>query len=314
MIHPQTQALLTLMIERGVPPTHTLSPVDARAFYRERRFYTQPEPPAVASSRDLQAAGPQGGIPLRLIRPAGSDESDVLPVLVYYHGGGWVIGDLDTHDTLCRQLANAAGCAVVAVDYRMGPEHRYPAAVIDALAATHWVRAHAAELRVDASRLAVGGDSAGGNLAAVVALSARESGDLPIVFQLLIYPATDQHRAFPSHASNGKGYMLETETMDYFSGHYIADKAQYKDWRASPLLHADLSKLPPALVLTAGFDPLRDEGAAYAEKLTAAGNRASYVCFERQIHGFITMGKVIDEANTAVALCADELKRSLAAP
>ena len=313
MIHPQTQALLTLMIERGVPPTHTLSPVDARAFYRERRFYTQPEPPAVASSRDLQAAGPQGGIPLRLIRPAGSDESDVLPVLVYYHGGGWVIGDLDTHDTLCRQLANAAGCAVVAVDYRMGPEHRYPAAVIDALAATHWVRAHAAELRVDASRLAVGGDSAGGNLAAVVALSARESGDLPIVFQLLIYPATDQHRAFPSHASNGKGYMLETETMDYFSGHYIADKAQYKDWRASPLLHADLSKLPPALVLTAGFDPLRDEGAAYAEKLTAAGNRASYVCFERQIHGFITMGKVIDEANTAMALCAAELKRALAA-
>ena len=267
----------------------------------------------MASSRDLQATGPQGGIPLRLIRPAGSDESDVLPVLVYYHGGGWVIGDLDTHDTLCRQLANAAGCAVVAVDYRMGPEHRYPAAVIDALAATHWVRAHAAELRVDASRLAVGGDSAGGNLAAVVALSARESGDLPIVFQLLIYPATDQHRAFPSHASNGKGYMLETETMDYFSGHYIADKAQYKDWRASPLLHADLSKLPPALVLTAGFDPLRDEGAAYAEKLTAAGNRASYVCFERQIHGFITMGKVIDEANTAMALCAAELKRALAA-
>jgi len=313
MIHPQTQALLALMIERGVPPTHTLSPADARAFYRERRFYTQPEPPAVASSRDLQATGPQGTIPLRLIRPAGSDESDVLPVLVYYHGGGWVIGDLDTHDTLCRQLANAAGCAVVAVDYRMGPEHRYPAAVIDAVAATHWVRAHAAELRVDASRLAVGGDSAGGNLAAVVALSARESGDLPIVFQLLIYPATDQHRAFPSHASNGKGYMLETETMDYFSGHYIADKAQYNDWRASPLLHADLSKLPPALVLTAGFDPLRDEGAAYAEKLTAAGSRASYVCFERQIHGFITMGKVIDEANTAVALCAAELKRALAA-
>ena len=313
MIHPQTQALLALMIERGVPPTHTLSPTDARAFYRERRSYTQPAAPAVASSRDLQATGPQGTIALRLIRPAGSDESDVLPVLVYYHGGGWVIGDLDTHDTLCRQLANSAGCAVVAVDYRLGPEHRFPAAVIDAVAATHWVRAHAAELRVDASRLAIGGDSAGGNLAAVVALSARESGDLPIVFQLLIYPATDQHRAFPSHASNGKGYMLETESMDYYSGHYIADKAQYNDWRASPLLHADLSKLPPALVLTAGFDPLRDEGAAYAEKLTAAGNRASYVCFERQIHGFITMGKLLDEANSAVRLCAAELKHALAA-
>jgi len=313
MIHPQTQALLDLMIERNVPLTHTLSPTDARAFYRERRSFTQPVPPDVAESRDLQATGPQGPIPMRLIRPAGSQATDVLPVLVYYHGGGWVIGDLDTHDTLCRQLANGAGCAVVAVDYRMGPEHRFPAAVIDAVAATHWVRAQARELRLDASRLAVGGDSAGGNLAAVVALSARESGDLPIAFQLLIYPATDQHRAFPSHASNGKGYLLETATMDYFTGHYIADKAQYDDWRASPLLHADLSRLPPALVLTAGFDPLRDEGAAYAEKLTAAGNRASYVCFERQIHGFITMGKVIDEANAAVAMCAAELKRAFAA-
>ena len=311
MLHPQTQALLDLMIARGIPPTHTLTPTEARAFYRERRGFTQPAPPPVALVRDLLADGPHGAIPLRLYRPVGSVDSAVLPVLVYYHGGGWVIGDLDTHDTLCRELANGAGCAVVAVDYRMGPEHRFPAAVDDCIAATRWLHSHAAELRLDATRLAVGGDSAGGNLAAVVSISAREAGDLPIAYQLLIYPATDQHRTMPSHTTNGQGYVLTTDTMDYFTGHYIADSAQYKDWRASPLLHPDLSKLPPALVLTAGYDPLRDEGAAYAERLTAAGNLATYVCFERQIHGFITMGKVLDEANTAVALCAAELKRAL---
>jgi acetyl esterase len=195
----------------------------------------------------------------------------------------------------------------------MGPENRFPAAVEDCLAATRWVRSHASELQLDATRLAVGGDSAGGNLAAVVSITARDAGDLPIAYQLLIYPATDQHRNTPSHTTNGQGYLLTTETMDYFTGHYIADPAQYKDWRASPLLHTDLARLPPALVLTAGYDPLRDEGVAYAEALTAAGNRASYVCFERQIHGFITMGKLLDEANTAVALCAAELKRALAA-
>ncbi len=167
------------------------------------------------------------------------------------------------------------------------------------------------ELRLDASRLAVGGDSAGGNLAAVVAIDARDRADVPIAFQLLIYPATDQHRSAPSHAENGQGYLLTTETMEYFTGHYIDDPRHYDDWRASPLVHPDLSKLPPALVLTAGFDPLRDEGAMYAERLTAAGNRASCVLFPRQIHGFVTMGKVIDEANTAVALCAAELRRAL---
>ena len=313
MLHPQAQALLELIEQRGVPPTHTLSPTEARAFYRERRGFTQPEPPAVALLRDLQADTAHGAISLRLYRPLGSTGAAVLPVLVYYHGGGWVIGDLDTHDTLCRELANGAGCAVVAVDYRLGPEHRFPAAVIDAIAATRWVHAHARDLQVDATRLAVGGDSAGGNLAAVVAIAARDAGDLPIAYQLLIYPATDQHRSAPSHTSNGQGYLLTADTMDYFTGHYITDPALYQDWRASPLLHTDLARLPPALVLTAGYDPLRDEGAAYAEALTAAGNRASCVCFERQIHGFILMGKVLDEANTAVALCAAELKRAFAA-
>lgn len=314
MLHPQARALIDLMAERGVPPTHTLSPADARNFYRERRFFTQPEPPAVAEVKDLSATGPHGAIPLRLYKPLGVQAaSSGLPVLVYFHGGGWVIGDLDTHDVLCRQLANASGCAVVAVDYRMGPENRFPCAVDDCYAATRWVRDHAASLGVDASRLAVGGDSAGGNLAAVVSILARDAGDLPIVFQLLIYPATDMRRLSNSHQSNGQGYVLTTDTMDYFQRHYTGgNEAHYVDWRASPSLADSHANLPPALVLTAGFDPLRDEGIAYAQKLSDAGGRTTHISFERQIHGFITMSRVLDEANVAVRICAMELKTALA--
>ncbi|WP_076999617.1 alpha/beta hydrolase [Variovorax sp. KK3] len=312
MLHPQAQAFINLLVERQVPPTHTLPVADARKFYRERRAVTQPEPGDVGEVRDLSAQGPHGAIPLRMYRPLGSAAGVVLPVLVYYHGGGWTIGDLDTHDTLCRELCNRSGCAVVAVDYRMGPEHRFPAAVNDALAATRWVHDQAQALGVDPTRLAVGGDSAGGNLAAVVAIAARDAGDLPIAFQLLIYPATDMRRGHPSHTSNGQGYVLTRDTITYFHDHYIAEPEHDLDWRASPLLHTDLSRLPPALVLTAGYDPLRDEGLDYARALTAAGNRASYLCFDRQIHGFITMGRLIDEANTAVSVCAAEVRRALA--
>ena len=311
LLDPQARALMDLIIARGIPPTHHMHPDEARRFYRERRFFTQPDPPEVSLVRELVASGPHGEIPLRLVRPAGAAPDAVLPVLVYYHGGGWTIGDRDTHDTLCRQLANGAGCAVVSVDYRLGPEHRFPAAVDDVLAATRWVRAQAEALSLDATRLAVGGDSAGGNLAAVVAIAAREAGDLPIVFQLLIYPATDMRAVAPSHTSCGQGYMLTADSIAYYRGHYMPDPGQWSDWRASPLLREDLQGLPPALVLTAGFDPLRDEGRQYADRLSAAGNAAQYVCFERQIHGFITMGRVLEEANTAVDLCAAALRRAL---
>jgi len=223
-----------------------------------------------------------------------------------------VIGDLDTHDVLCRELANAAGCSVVAVDYRMAPEHPFPAAVDDCLAATYWVQRNAALLGIDTTRLAVGGDSAGGNLAAVVTHLARDAGDLPISFQLLIYPATDQRCGAPSHKTNGQGYLLTKDLIDYFVGHYITDPSHTLDPRASPLLRGDLSRLPPAFVLTAGYDPLRDEALMYSHRLSEAGNRATHICFERQIHGFILMGKVLDEANTAVSLCGGELRRAFA--
>ena len=315
MLHPDARALLDLIEERKLPAMHTLTPADARAFYRDRRFFTQPPPPDVGAVLDTRCEGPHGAIALRIYRPLGAAATAAkgasLPVLVYYHGGGWTIGDLDTHDVLCRELCNGSGAVVVAVDYRMAPEHRFPAAVDDCVAATAWVHAQANELGVDRARLAVGGDSAGGNLAAVVAIAARDGGTLPIAYQLLIYPATDMRRGHPSHTANGSGYLLTTETITYYHDHYIADAAHDLDWRASPLLHPDLSRLPPALVLTAGFDPLRDEGLEYANRLVAAGNRATYVCFDRQIHGFITMGKVIDEANAAVTLCAGELARAL---
>ena len=312
MLDPQARALIDLMVQRQVPPVHILSPAEARSAYRDRRAYTQPDPPPVAEARHLHT---DAGVPLRLYRPLDAGHgAPARPVLVYFHGGGWTIGDLDTHDVLCRQLCAAAGIAVVAVDYRLGPEHRFPAAVDDCLAATRWVRREATALGIDGTRLAVGGDSAGGNLAAVVALSLRDAADFEPAFQLLIYPATDQRAGAPSHTTNGQGYLLTADSIAYYRGHYFADPAQWGDWRGSPLLAADLGRLPPALVLTAGYDPLRDEGLHYADALSAAGNRVQYICFERQVHGFITMGRVLDEANTAVALCASVLKAALFKP
>ncbi|MEI8302469.1 MAG: alpha/beta hydrolase [Burkholderiales bacterium] len=311
MLDPQAKALLQLIEQRGLPAVHQQTPAEARASYRERRFFTQPDAPEMAEVRDLPVPGPAGAVPCRSYRPRGSTPGQVLPGLVYFHGGGFVIGDLDTHDVLCRELSNASGCAVISVDYRMGPEARFPAAVDDCLAVTRWVSANAGSLGIDRNRLAVGGDSAGGNLAAVVAIGAREAGDTPLAFQLLIYPCTDFRMGSDSHRVNGQGYLLTHDTISYFYGHYLNNEAERLDWRGSPLLHANLAGLPPALVLTAGFDPLRDEGLHYADALSAAGNQAQYVCFERQIHGFITMGKVLAEANTAVAFCATALRRAL---
>lgn len=308
MLDPQAAALIALMEARRIPPTHTLTPAAARQAYLERRFFSQPDPPHVAETRPLVSAG---GVPLRLYRPAGSAAAHLLPVLVYFHGGGWTMGDLDTHDVLCRQLCNGAGVAVVSVDYRMGPENPFPAAVDDCIEATRWVQQQARTLSLDPDRVAVGGDSAGGNLAAVVALAMRDAGDAALAYQLLIYPATDMRGLSDSHVRNSQGYVLTADTVTYFRGHYMPEEAQWSDWRASPLLAADHGRLPPALVLTAGYDPLVDEGRAYADKLSAAGTACQYVCFDRQIHGFLPMSRVLGEARLAVALCCSALKEAL---
>ena len=313
MLHPQARALLDLMERNAIPPMYTLTPVDARQMFRVRGVLTQPAPPEVAEVRSLSAASPAGAIPLRLYRPIAAATDARLPCLVYFHGGGWTIGDLDTHDTLCRELANGSGCAVIAVDYRLGPEHRFPAAVLDCEAATTWVYRNAESLGLDGSRIAVGGDSAGGNLAAVVALAARDTGEVPLAFQLLIYPSTDMRALLPSHKTNGRGYLLTAEAIKYYHDNYIDDPAHDLDWRASPLLHPNHANLPPALVLTAGYDPLRDEGLHYAQALSQAGTQTTYLCFDRQIHGFVQMGKLLDEANSAVAFCASALRNALMA-
>jgi acetyl esterase len=302
MLDPQARALLDLMIERQVPPVHTLSPAEARRLYLERRFFTQPDPPPLSEVRGLVT---DAGIPLRLYRPT----SGTLPLLVYFHGGGWTIGDLDTHDVVCRQIANDSACAVLSVDYRLAPEHRFPAAFDDCLAATRWALREAGQLGIAPERVAVGGDSAGGNLAAAVAIAMRDLGE-PLAFQLLIYPATDMRAVAASHRTSGQGYLLTADSIAWYRNHYIADPSRWRDWRASPLLAPDLSGLPPALVITAGFDPLRDEGLQYADAMSAAGNRVQYVGFERQIHGFITMGRVIAEATTAIALSASVMRRA----
>ena len=308
MLDPQAKALIDLVKEKGIPPTHTLSPKDAREYYVQRRFFSQPDAPDVAESKDIQIPGPAGNITLRGYRPIGSLASDVLPALVYYHGGGHVIGDLDTHDTLCRTLANLAGCAVFSVHYRLAPEHIFPAASDDCVAATQWVHDNAVSLKIDPHRIAVGGDSAGGHLAAVVSLTLKQEKSFKPVLQLLIYPVTNAAEVSASMITNAQGYLLTRDSMDYFYGHYMPETWMRQDWRGSPMLAKDHNDLPPALVITAGYDPLRDEGRAYADKLSASDVPTQYICFERQIHGFVPMGRILREANTAVKLCAEVLR------
>jgi acetyl esterase len=309
MLDPQAAFLLKLMEDNRIPPVNTLTPTQAREAYLTRRTFTQPDPVEVGEvlNHDVQANGAR--FKVRTYQPQGR-ATTALPALVYYHGGGWTIGDLDTHDVLCRSLCRQSGLVVVSVDYRMGPEHKFPAAYLDSLAAFEWVQQQADRLGIDAARVAVGGDSAGGNLAASVCLGLRDQSRQPC-FQLLIYPATNMNLVTPSHTTNGQGYLLTREAIEWFRDQYLSGPADFDDWRASPLLARSHAGLPPAFVLTAGYDPLRDEGLLYAEALSKAGVACQYVCFERQIHGFITMGRVMSEANTAVSLCAQVLRQAM---
>jgi acetyl esterase/lipase len=309
-LDPQAKAVIELAIKAGRPPYHTLTPKDARQLFLETRPFSTPAAPIIGAVRNLAADGPLGQIPLRLYRPAGVPDAVRLPVYVYFHGGGWVIGDLESHDVLCRQLTAESGACVIAVDYRLAPEHKFPAAADDAWAATRWISVHATELGVDAGRLAVGGDSAGGNLAAVVALMARDAKGPSIALQVLIYPVTDLGSESKSYADFADGYMLTRDSMRWFTAHYLGGKEDAQDWRVSPLRAPSLAGLPPTLVITAGFDPLHDEGAAYATRLREAEVTVDYVSFGGMIHGFVGMGRVLDSALRAVSLIGGSLKQA----
>jgi len=310
VLHPQVAQLLERAKQSPLPPYYETPPTVARRLYRESRAALTSDPPAVESVQLLLAPAPGGPVPVRRYRPAGSRRDEVLPALVYYHGGGWVIGDLDTHDVVCRTLANGARCAVYSVEYRKAPEAPFPAGVEDSFAALQFVARNAAAQQVDPARIAVGGDSAGGNLAAVVSLMSRDAGGLAVSFQLLIYPATDQRMGHPTIDSNGVGYLLEKKSMLYFRRHYLLREQDWLDWRASPLLAKSLAKLPPALVMTAGFDPLLDEGRAYADRLLGAGVAVEYKNYPDMVHGFVTMGRVLETAHAALADCALKLRKA----
>jgi acetyl esterase len=298
----------------GRPPFETLTPAEARQAYSNSRKVLQPPAQDVAEMRDLTAPGPAGDIPLRAYRGLCTDPAEKLPALVYFHGGGWLLGDLDSHDGVCRRFANAARCRVVSVDYRMAPEHKFPASVEDSAAATRWVMTNAASLGIDASRVAVGGDSAGGNLAAVMALMARDGGLPSVVFQLLIYPATDMRMVTASSQSVSEGVPLTSATMRWFIDHYMSSAQDENDWRASPLRAADLSGTAQALVLTCAYDPLCDEGIAYAQRLAREGVRVTQMHFSDQPHGFMSMGRIIRMADVAIDMMGAVLKKALWPP
>jgi acetyl esterase len=285
----------------------TLTPEQSRTNFRTSRRALSPEPPPVAEVRDIEAPGLAGPIPLRLYRGAGTDAASNLPVLLFFHSGGWVSGGLDTHDVACRSIANVARCAVIAVDYRLAPEHRFPAAVEDAWSVLECVRSEAATLRLDARRIAVGGDSAGGNLAAVLALQARDADVRDVILQVLVYPATDFSREHASWERFAEQAPLKRERLRWFQRQYLRGEADRIDWRASPLLARDVQGVAPAFVATAGFDPFCDEGEAYANRLMEAGVPVRARRFAGQIHGFLTMGKVVPETTILIGEIAAAL-------
>jgi acetyl esterase len=261
------------------------------------------------SVRDLAVRGGDGDRPARIYRPEAARGAGT-PGLVWFHGGGFVIGSIESHDGICRRLAKEAGVVVLSVDYRLAPEHPFPAAVHDAVAATRWVVDNAATLGIHPRAIAVGGDSAGGNLAAVTAHALRTGPHRP-AFQLLIYPATDFTRGHPSHTHFNRGLVLTKESMDWFTQNYLPSKDDVRDPRASCIFADDLAGLPPAFVLTAGFDPLRDEGRAYAERMRAAGVVVEHHCSEAAVHGFLNMAGSLSEPSRMLTLAAQRLRRGL---
>jgi acetyl esterase len=305
-LDPQAKALLEQLQAMGGPQLHEL-PVPLARQAMAAMTALQGAGEDVARVENRRIPGPAGEIPVRIYTPAGNAP---FPMLVYFHGGGWVIGDLETHDRICRALANRAGCLVLSVDYRLAPEHRFPAAAEDCYAATLWTARNAEALGADPARIAVGGDSAGGNLSAVVALMARDRKEPQICFQLLVYPVTDAGCDTPSYDENAEGYLLTRDAMQWFWNHYTGSGGDREHLYASPLRARSVHGTPPALVLTAEFDPLRDEGERYAALLREHGVAVTLTRYDGMIHGFFGMTTMLDQARTAMDEAAAALRRA----
>lgn len=305
-LDPQAKAVLDRVAALGLPPTSSLSPEAARAQAELTRAPVQGEP--VAKVEDRTAPGPESAIPVRIYTPAGDGP---FGALVFYHGGGWVVGTLDGSDATCRALCNAAGCVVVSVDYRLAPEAKFPGPVEDCYAAAAWVAAHAGEIGVDPSRIAIGGISAGGNLAAAVALMAGDRGGPPIRHQMLVVPVVERRFDTRSYMEKAEGYGLTRASMQWYWDHYLAADADADNPYAAPLRAASLAGLPPAHVLTAEYDPLSSEGEAYARALKAAGVPVEFTCYDGMTHGFFSMASVIDKGRRALDDAAAAIRKAL---
>ncbi|MBI3247281.1 MAG: alpha/beta hydrolase [Deltaproteobacteria bacterium] len=307
-LHPQAKAFLDQLAAAGGPPLNALPVAEARKALGG--LFTPEHKEAIHAVEDRKISGSEGHrIPVRIYKP--SSQSG-LPVLVFFHGGGFVLGDLESHDANCRELANKAGCIVVAVDYRLAPEHKFPAAPEDCYAATKWVVLNAASFGGDPSRIAVGGDSAGGNLAAAVAQMAADRGAPTLTYQLLVYPVTDAASNTPSYRENADGYLLTHDLMQWFWKQYLATDEDGKNAYASPIQARELRRVAPAYVITAEFDPLRDEGEAYAARLKDAGVRVEAKRYDGAIHGFFSLGHLMDQGKQVVADAAAHLKAAFA--
>jgi acetyl esterase len=305
-LDPQAKALLDQLASLDGPKLEDLSPAEAREVFKA--FGAMFPVPEVARTQAFKVPVDGGEIDAHVFWPMGGSETEPLPVLVWFHGGGWTVGDLSSSDATAAELANASGCVVVNVDYRLAPEHPFPIPLEDCYAAVQWVVDRSGDLAVEPRRLAVGGDSAGGNLAAAVCLTARELGGPDIRFQLLVYPAVDARMSYPSFRENAEGYFLTASTMEWFWRNYVGS-ADPEEPMLSPLYAKELAGLPPALVITAEFDPLRDEGEAYAERLRQAGVLAHASQYDGMIHGFLALTSVFD----AGAKAMDEAARALRA-
>jgi len=308
-LDPQMKALLDQLATAGGKPFHAGSPQEARAGINALIGLVAGPPEKVAKVEDRKIPGPGGQIPVRIYTPAAAAP---MGALVYFHGGGWVVGDIASHDVLCRSLANGAGCVAISVDYRLAPEAKFPAAAEDSYAATKWVADNAAALGVDAKRIAVGGDSAGGNLAAVVAQMARDRGGPQIKFQLLIYPATDwAHESASQREFTEDGFILSRADMVWFYGHYMNSDADRTNPYLSPACAKSLAGLPAAYVMTCEVDPLRDEGETYADALRKAGVAVKAKRYPGVCHGFVMMPGVLDAAKGGIADCCAELRAAI---